>query len=71
MPQFELAAPQNGNLAAEETEKQIIVKSGELQIEIEKESGAFVFWRGAEKITGSGWRDPRLHEDELEGQRIR
>ena len=57
MPQFELAAPQNGNLAAEETEKQIIVKSGELRIEIEKESGAFVFWRGAEKITGSGWRD--------------
>lgn len=57
MPQFELAAPQNGNLAAEETEKQIIVKSGELCIEIEKESGAFVFWRGAEKITGSGWRD--------------
>lgn len=44
MPQFELAAPQNGNLAAEETEKQIIVKSGELRIEIEKESGAFVFW---------------------------
>ena len=57
MPQFELAAPQNGNLVAEETEKQIIVKSGELCIEIEKESGAFVFWRGAEKITGSGWRD--------------
>ena len=57
MPQFELAAPQNGNLVAEETEKQIIVKSGELRIEIEKESGAFVFWRGAEKITGSGWRD--------------
>lgn len=57
MPQFELAAPQNGNLAAEETEKQIIVKSGELRIEIEKESGAFVFWRGVEKITGSGWRD--------------
>ena len=57
MPQFELAAPQNGNLAAEETEKQIIVKSGELRSEIEKESGAFVFWRGAEKITGSGWRD--------------
>ena len=25
MPQFELAAPQNGNLVAEETEKQIIV----------------------------------------------
>lgn len=57
MPQFELTAPQNGNLVAEETEKQIIVKSGELRIEIEKESGAFVFWRGAEKITGSGWRD--------------
>ena len=57
MPQFELAPPQTGNLAAEETEKQIIVKSGELRIEIEKESGAFVFWRGAEKITGSGWRD--------------
>lgn len=57
MPQFELAAPQNGNLVAEETEKQIIVKSEELRIEIEKESGAFVFWRGAEKITGSGWRD--------------
>ena len=57
MPQFELAPPQTGNLAAEETEKQIIVKSGELRIEIEKESGAFVFWRGAEKITDSGWRD--------------
>lgn len=57
MPQFELAPPQTGNLVAEETEKQIIVKSGELRIEIEKESGAFVFWRGAEKITGSGWRD--------------
>ena len=57
MPQFELAPPQTGNLAAEETEKQIIVKSGELRIESEKESGAFVFWRGAEKITGSGWRD--------------
>ena len=32
-------------------------RQGELRIEIEKESGAFVFWRGAEKITGSGWRD--------------
>lgn len=56
-PQFELLEPCTGKLAAEETDTQIIVRSGTLRIEIEKESGSFCFLRGTEKITASGSRD--------------
>lgn len=56
-PEFELAAAGDGNLTAEETESLLVVKSGTLRIEINKENGSFCFCRGAEKITASGWRD--------------
>lgn len=61
-PQFELSAPVSGRLIAEETDTLLIVRSGGLWIEIEKESGSFRFMRSnakqePEKITASGWRD--------------
>ncbi|MBP3487583.1 MAG: alpha-xylosidase [Roseburia sp.] len=61
-PQFELSAPVSGRLVAEETDTLLIVRSGRLWIEIEKESGAFRFMRSnakqePEKITASSWRD--------------
>lgn len=56
-PSFEIAAPQSGNLKAEETEEKLIVSSGTLRIEVEKSNGAMIFYRGSEKITASGWRD--------------
>ncbi|MFQ8879216.1 MAG: hypothetical protein ACLR7N_12370 [Roseburia hominis] len=46
--------------------KQIIVKSGELRIEIEKEWSLCILAR-SEKITGSGWRDLAYMKTELEG----
>jgi len=61
-PQFEIAEPTARKLVAEETDTLLIVRSGSLWIEIEKDSGAFRFMRntpehGAEKITASGGRD--------------
>lgn len=56
-PQFELTPEQTGNLTAEELEDKLVIHSGTLRMEIGKENGAFAFYRGEEKITGSGWRD--------------
>lgn len=56
-PQFEIAAPQEGNLKAEETEEKIIVSSGTLRVEITKANASIVFYRGDEKITASGAKD--------------
>lgn len=56
-PSFEITAPGTGNLKAEETEEKLIIASGTLRLEVEKENGALTFFRGEEKITASGWRD--------------
>ena len=56
-PKFDLAPFQEGNLKAEETPEKLIVSSGTLRMEICKENGEFAFWRGCEKITGSGRKD--------------
>ncbi|MGM9604173.1 MAG: alpha-xylosidase [Faecousia sp.] len=56
-PQFECAPAQKGNLTAEETEEKLIISSGTLRMEICKDTAAFAFYRGGEKITGSGWKD--------------
>lgn len=56
-PSFEIAAPQTGNLKAEETEEKLIISSGTLRLEVGKDNGALTFFRGEEKITASGWRD--------------
>ncbi len=56
-PEFELTGSAGGSLNAEETETQLIVHSGSLRMEIEKESGVFAFYRGSEKITSSGKKD--------------
>lgn len=71
-PQFELSAPVSGRLVAEETDTLLIVRSGSLWIEIEKESGAFRFMRSnakqePEKITASGWRDLAYMKTEWKG----
>ena len=56
-PRFELSPAQAGNLKAEETEETLTISSGTLRMEICKETAAFTFYRGNEKITGSGRRD--------------
>lgn len=57
MPEFELMESTGSSLTAEETETQLIIHSGSLRMEIEKESGVFAFYRGDEKITSSGKKD--------------
>ena len=57
VPKFELAEASVGNLRAEDTEEAVIVYSGNLRLEMSKASGAIVFYRGDEKITGSSGRD--------------
>lgn len=56
-PDFELTESTGSSLKAEESETQLIVHSGSLRMEIEKESGVFAFYRGSEKITSSGKKD--------------
>lgn len=56
-PSFELAAPQTGLLKAEETRELLVVGNGSLRMEIRKDNGSFAFYRGAEKLTGSGAKD--------------
>lgn len=56
-PDFELTESTGSSLTAEETETQLIIHSGSLRMEIEKESGVFSFYRGSEKITSSGRKD--------------
>ena len=56
-PQFEIAAPQEGNLKAEETPEKIVVSSGTLRVEITKATASIAFYRGEEKITSSGAKD--------------
>ncbi len=56
-PHFDIAQPEQGHLKAEETEQLLVISSGSLRLEVNKESAALTFWRGEEKITSSGWRD--------------
>lgn len=56
-PEFELAEGTGGNLEAEAPEELIVIRSGSLRMEIDKQTGGFVFRRGDEKITSSGMRD--------------
>lgn len=55
-PEFELNLT-DGNLEAEETKEMLIIRSGQLRMEIQKENAAIDFYRATEKITSSGWRD--------------
>ena len=56
-PSFEIAPAESGHLKAEETADKLIISSGSLRLEVQKENGALTFYRGEEKITASGWRD--------------
>ena len=56
-PSFELELDENAKVEVEENEWIINIKSGSLRMEINKGSGGFAFFRGSEKLTGSGWRD--------------
>ena len=53
-PEFEISEGTAGNLSAEEGEELLTIKSGTLRMEISKENGTFVFWRGQERVTASG-----------------
>ena len=53
-PEFELENITDGNLVAEETEEKLIISSGELRLEIVKETCGMTFYRGDERITSSG-----------------
>ena len=56
-PSFEIAPAESGHLKAEEKADKLIISSGSLRLEVQKENGALTFYRGEEKITASGWRD--------------
>jgi alpha-D-xyloside xylohydrolase len=56
-PEFEIAPETTGNLSAEETAEKLIISSGTLRLEVDKENGSMTYFRGEEKITASGWRD--------------
>lgn len=56
-PKFEISEGKTGNLKAEELEDKVVVSSGSLRFEMAKDGGAITFYRGNEKLTGSGWRD--------------
>ena len=57
MPKFDLAPEMEGILQAEETDEKLIVSSGSLRFEISKANAAITFYRGGEKLTGSGKKD--------------
>ena len=56
-PGFKLESPGQHNLHAEETEDAIVIHSGSSRMEVRKEDGTFGFFRGDERITGSGNKD--------------
>ncbi len=56
-PDFELEMDENNHLTVEEQENMLILHSGSLRLEINKDNWKMVFYRGNEKITDSGWRD--------------
>ncbi len=56
-PSFELELDENAKVEVEENEWVINIRSGSLRMEINKGNGGFAFFRGGEKLTGSGWRD--------------
>ncbi len=56
-PEFELNIDETAALDAEETEDKVIVRSGSLRLEINKEDWLMSYYRGDELITKSGRRD--------------
>ncbi len=66
-PAFELAEAKTGILQAEETDTQLIIRSGNLRLEINKEDAAMNFWRGEEKITGSARNDLAYMKTDFKG----
>lgn len=56
-PEFELNLQESGNLKAEESDELLIIHSGDLRVEIQKENCIMTYYRGNEKITSSGNRD--------------
>lgn len=56
-PSFELSPFGSGYLKAQETEELLIVSSGSLRVEVERNTGHMVFCRGEEIITASRQRD--------------
>ncbi len=56
-PSFELAEPVQGNLSATETEEKLVVSSGTLRVEVDKETAGMTFYCGSKKLTSSGKKD--------------
>lgn len=56
-PKFDIAESKTGILKAEELEDSLVIYSGTLRMEIMKANAAITFYRGNEKITGSGAKD--------------
>ncbi|MGF7144681.1 alpha-D-xyloside xylohydrolase [Anaerotaenia torta] len=56
-PEFELELGKGSCLQAEETPDKLIISSGGLRLEIDRENWRMVFYRGQERITESSWRD--------------
>ena len=56
-PGFKLETPAQGVLRTEETADKLIIHSGTSRMEVCKEDGTFSFFRGSERITGSGNKD--------------
>ena len=56
-PAFELNLSKEETIGFEDNNNLIIVTSGSLRLEIKKANGEMTYYRGTEKLTGSGWRD--------------
>ena len=56
-PSFELENITVDNMTEQEDDQKIIISSGALRLEIEKDNCQMTYYRGNEKITSSGYRD--------------
>lgn len=56
-PEFELNLTENSYLSVKDKEDRIVIKSGELRLEIEKNDFKMTYFRGQEKLTSSGHKD--------------
>ncbi len=56
-PHFEIAPAVPGCLNASQTEEKLLISSGSLRLEVRRDNGEMTFFRGGEKLTGSGHND--------------
>ncbi len=66
-PEFELDLSGACALECEDTEDTLVIKNGNLRLEVQKSNAAFTYYRGNEKLTASGWRDLSYMKTDWQG----